>query len=95
MQSQGDDQPVFYCPPHILSYPSVQLASPHFIRSVGCCFTSLTFVPSSMTQEQQEQGCTSRQDKRVAEGDGSHQRCPNSKGTVPPHLNSVGRTRGQ
>ena len=63
---------------------SVQLLSPQspvislFVRSVGCCFNSLTFVLSSMARvrEQQEQGCSFRGDKLGAEGDDSHQQCP-------------------
>lgn len=62
-----------------------QLLSPQFpiislfIRSVGCRLTSLTFVLSSVARvrEQQEQGCSSREDKLGSEGDDDgHQQCP-------------------
>lgn len=49
-----------------------------FIISLECCFTSLSFVLSSMAhvREQQEQGCASREAKLGAKGDDSHQQWP-------------------
>lgn len=62
---------------------------------MGFCFTSLTFVPSSMTQGAARAGLHLQAGRVAAEGAGSHQQCPHSQGTVPPHVNSVDRARCQ